>query len=379
MHFPRVEYLEWDRALGPDLNHIGASGVPSITASEMAMAMGIATGNLDLARGDLPLDSNSDRGMGSALAKEAIAARYGFAPEQVYPTEGTSLANFLAAAALLDGGGHAVVEEPVYTPLLNQIEAVAARVDRVPRPFADKFRLDPEQLARVLRSDTRVVAITELHNPSGVRLGDETLRALAERCARVGAHLLVDEVYRDFLFDEPPASAASLAPNIVATSSLTKVYGLGGLRLGWILGPPAVIARAARINLHLGVLQPGLSIALGVRALGQAEALRERARRLLAASWPVLREWVSGRGDLEIVWPEAGSVVFPRWRGGDTTELAERLLIRKRTVIVPGRFFLAPWGMRLAATAAPDRLRAGLDVLAEALEEKAVSGPGSRC
>jgi aspartate/methionine/tyrosine aminotransferase len=369
MHFPPIEYLEWDMRLPPDVNHIGASGIRPVGIGEI--------GAMDLAGEGLPFDSRPDRGLGPEEARIAIAARYAVTPEQVYPTEGTSLANFVAAAAVLEGGGHALVEEPVYTPLLRQVEALARSVDRVPRPMAKGFMLDPDDLTARIRADTRLVAISDLHNPSGVRLGDQVLKSLAERCERVGATLLVDEVYRDFVFDEPPRSTASLAPNIVATSSLTKVYGLGGLRFGWIIGPPALMARAARVYLHLGASHPGPTVVLGTRALKRAEDLRARARNLLQESRSILHTWLEGRDDLEVVWPEAGSVVFPRWRGGDTTELAERLLIEKRTVIVPGRFFLAPWGMRLAATAAPERLREGLAALAEALES-AVPGRASR-
>jgi len=361
MRFSPVEYLDWDKTLPPDINHIGASGIQPLETAE-----------IDLTRGGVSLHTGPDRGLGSEEARAAIAARYGLPLEQVYPTEGTSLANFLAAAALLDGGGHALVEEPVYTPLLRQVEAFADRVDPVPRPFTEGFRLDPDDVTTRIRPNTRLVAITELHNPSGVRLGDRVLISLAERCARVGAYLLVDEVYRDFVFDEPARSAASLAPNIVATSSLTKVYGLGGLRFGWIFGPPAIIARAAQINLYLGGSQPEPSVVLGVRAMMRAEDLRARSRRLLESSRSILRAWLDGRDDLEVVWPDSGSMVFPRWRGGDTTDLAQRLLIEKRTVIVPGRFFHAPWGMRLSATAGPERLREGLTVLAQALESAQV-------
>jgi aspartate/methionine/tyrosine aminotransferase len=367
LRFPTSEYLEWDRVLPPDANHVGGSGVPTMAEDEMGRLILQGRSGESL---DLVLDPDPVRGFGSASAKAAIAARYRVRPEQVYPTEGASMATFLAAAALLDGGGHALVEEPVYTPLLRQIEGLADRVDRVSRPFSEGFALDPERLGRSLHPETRLVAVTELHNPSGVRLGNDVLIALAERCAQVGAHLLVDEVYKDYVFDEPPGTTAALAPNIVAASSLTKVYGLGPLRFGWIIGPPAVIERAARINLHLAVHQPGPVVALGVRALGVAEALRARARDVLARSWPLLRRWIDEREDLEVVWPQAGSIVFPRWRGGDTGALVDRLLAERRTVVVPGRFFIAPWGMRLSATATPDRLIAGLAELGAALDRE---------
>jgi aspartate/methionine/tyrosine aminotransferase len=309
---------------------------------------------------------------GSNPVREALAARYRVPADEVFPTEGTSLANFLAMAALLDGGGHAVVETPVYTPFLQQVEALADTVELVERPFEDGFVLDPERLERALRPDTRLVALTNLHNPSGVRMPDTLLTELAGRAARVGAHLLVDEVYRDFLYDEEPGTARTLAANVVITSSLTKVYGLGNLRFGWLIGPRHIVHRASRINDYLGVLQPSPAISLGLRALTQLDALAARSRRAVEAAMPALREWIRSRHDLEVVWPEAGAIVFPRLTGAaagiDTDALSQRLMARERVSVVPGRFFRAPEAIRLAATVTPEVLRDGLNRLGEAID-----------
>ncbi|MGD8395804.1 MAG: pyridoxal phosphate-dependent aminotransferase [Candidatus Eiseniibacteriota bacterium] len=367
MRFPLVEYLQWAKTVPRDVALIGASGVPPVGPEE-----------LGLGADDAPALDQRANAYGSDRVRERIAARYGVTPAQVYPTEGTSLGNFLALAALLEGGGHAVVEAPVYTPYRQQVEALADAVDGLPRPFEAGFAIDPDALEARLRPETRVVALTDLHNPSGVRTPPDVMRELATRAARHGACLLVDEVYRDFLYDEEPSTAARLAPNIIATSSLTKVYGLGALRFGWIIGPATLVERASRINDYLGVVQPAPSVALGLRALDRLPALTARSRALVETARPVLRRWLDTRAELETVWPEAGPIVFPLLAGPaasrDTARLAAQLLESARIGVVPGRFFGEPRGLRLGATAPVDVLERGLGALAAAL---AVPSPGA--
>ncbi len=367
MRFPTINYMEFAKTIPLDAAMVGASGMPAATLGDLGLA------------DDGSIAMLHDGPYGSPALSEQIGARYGVPPTEVYPTEGTSLGNFLALAALFDQGGHAVVETPVYSPFLQQVEAVAEHVERLPREFENGFAIDPERLTALLRPDTRVVAVTNLHNPSGVRIPERTIIELAERAARVGAHLLIDEVYRDFLYDEPARTARTEAPNIIITSSLTKVYGLGNLRCGWLLGPPPLIHRASRINDYLGLLKPAPSISLGLRAFERLPQLKARSRRLLERSMPVLRKWLEGRDDLEVIWPAAGPVLFPRLTGRaaavDTDRLAERLIDRHRVSIIPGRYFLAPNGIRIGATAPPEVLAEGLARLAEELDA-ALAGIG---
>jgi aspartate/methionine/tyrosine aminotransferase len=357
MRFPTIEYMQWAKTfIEGDMQQIGGSGMPALEPHELELP------------GDDAIRLTSDGMYGSSSVRERLAALYQLEPAQIFPTEGTSLGNFLALAAVLDEGGDAVVETPVYTPLSDQVAAVSDRIDWVERPFEDGFELDPDRVAAAIRPDTRVVVVTNLHNPSGVQVPDEALLALAERAAKVGAYLLVDEAYRDFLFEDPPGCAARLAPNVISTGSLTKAYGLGHLRFGWVLGPEDVVHRASRINDYLGVLQPGPVASIGLRALDHLPRLRARCRRHLELTRPILRSFLETRSELDMVWPQSGPIAFPRLGdGSDTDELLRRLREEFRVVAVPGRFFRAPWGMRLSATAAPADLERGLSNLGSVL------------
>ena len=129
--------------------------------------------------------------------------------------------------------------------------ALGARVRRFERRFEDGYRLDVDGLLERLTPGTRLILLTNLHNPSGVRAGQDELRTLAERAGERGVWLVVDEVYLEFLPPGEDRTAFNLAPNVVTLSSLTKVFGLGGLRRGWILAPRDLAGRLLQMRNYL--------------------------------------------------------------------------------------------------------------------------------
>ncbi len=363
MRFPTVEYLEWTKtALTEDVNVIGASGVEPVTHDDLGIPAQTAL--------------TVDGAYGSEAARARLSEHLGLPPESIYPTEGTSLANFLALGALLGDGGTALVETPVYTPFSQQVAYFASEVRWLERRFSNRYAVHLDELRAAVTDGVQVIALTNLHNPSGVRMPDEALVEIAHAAARVGATVLVDEAYRDFIDDDDSvASAAELAPNIVSTASLTKAYGLGHVRFGWIAGPPALIERAGRINDYLGVLQPAPAVGVGLRALERLPSLRARRRALVDSCRPILRDWLEARADLECVWPTFGPIAFARLAGKnlddgplETTGMLETLLTNERVAVIPGQFFRDPRGLRLAATAKPLALERGLEALGRALD-----------
>src|SRR5207248_1306843 len=160
-----------------------------------------------------------------------------------------------------------------------------------------------------------------------------------------GARVLVDEVYLELPWIEGdrsgpgPRSAFHLGPTFVVTSSLTKGYGLGGIRCGWILAEPALAGRMwSLLDLTVGAV-PHVTERLGLVALRELPRLADRARVLLAANRTLLDRFLDRRDDLDAVRPPSGTVVFPRWAEGDVAPLCDRLRERYDTTVVPGRFF----------------------------------------
>lgn len=305
-------------------------------------------------------------------------AKHNDVPEAcVVAATGTSMANHLAMAALLDPGDEVLIEQPVYGPLLDVAEYLQARVKRIPRRFENSFAVDPADIALLLSRETKLIVLSNLHNPSGALMPAETLRAIGDMARRTGAHVLVDEVYLEMLFGQPaPFSFAigkSIAPNrdnpFVVTSSLTKVYGLSGLRCGWILAPPDLAKRIWLLNDLYGSVAAHSAERMSVIAFDHLEQFHERARNLLAANRTLLDTFLDSRSDLECVRPVAGTVVFPRLLRGDTEAFLTLLREKYETTVVPGSFFEMPQHFRVGIGGDTEPLRAGLERLAAALDE----------
>ncbi len=318
------------------------------------------------AREALELHGDNDNGYPPLV--EAIAARYGVMPDMVVTAQGASGANFLAFAALVKAGDDVLVERPGYDPLMGPVALLNANVTRFDRRFADGYRLDPDAVRAAMTPRTRLIVITNAHNPTGVLAADADLDEVGRLAERHGALVIVDEVYLDTAVagDVPPAAARS--PVFVSTSSLTKSYGLAGLRCGWALAHPDVaesIRRARDIVDGSGAFP---AERLSVLAFSLLDRLAARARRLLDHNGKIVRSFLESRPDLEHVQPAAGTVVFPRIRGvEDCGPFVERLAREFDTDVVPGRFFQAPAHFRLGFGGRPEVLSEGLAQLGRAL------------
>jgi aspartate/methionine/tyrosine aminotransferase len=361
MRFRNLEYIAWAKALPPVEINLARSGVEPCPASMLRLTASDFVVSLPVKYGYRPL-------------REAIAARYRVAPSQVFPLSGgTSFANWVAALALLDGcgsGTEVIVERPTYEPLIRIPQALGHRVRRLDRRFEDAFAIDLDRFASLVTTKTKVAIVTNLHNPSGARIPIATLRTMASLLARVKGFLLVDEVYLECLFGARPESSVHAGPNVVVTNSLTKAYGLDGLRAGWMLGPAAVVSRAGRIN----DLMTNNSVAAGERmaleAFRRHRDIDRRAHRLLDPNLARLHAYFEREPRLKAVAPAGGNVAFPRVPSRvDTGRLAAHLMKRYSTLVVPGRFFEAPRHIRISFGCAAPRLSRGFSNISRALDD----------
>jgi aspartate/methionine/tyrosine aminotransferase len=301
--------------------------------------------------------------------KDAIAARYGVTADRVASASGAGGANFLALAALVEPGDEVLVERPVYDPILGALRFLGAHVRRFDRTFEDGWIVDADRVARSITSGTRLVVLTSPHNPTGVLVAPDVLAAVGAAAARVGARVLVDEVYLDGVYRDRPASAATHGDVFVATSSLTKAYGLSGLRAGWVLAAPDVVERIDRTRDAMDGGGPMPSDTLAHFAFGMIDSLEARARSILEPNLAAVTAFVQIRDELDWVRPDGGNVAFPRVRGmADTQALALRLEKEHGTAIVPGRFFDAPSHFRIAFGVPAPVLAGGLERLASGLD-----------
>src|SRR5205823_14812943 len=209
--------------------------------------LNLPLGELDFDRKDLEL--HGDNGYGFRPLVEALAKHRQVAPESVVTVAGgTSMANHLAMATLLEHGDEVLIEKPTYDPLLAVAEYLGAKIKRFPRRFEDGFEIDIVELEKQITPGTRLIVLTNLHNPSSELVEEVTLRRIGELARDVGARVLVDEVYLEAMFENSPPPAVSLGPEFVVTSSLTKGYGLSGLRCGWIFADAEIAQKIRRLD-----------------------------------------------------------------------------------------------------------------------------------
>ena len=311
------------------------------------------------------LDGANDNGYAPLI--EAIGARYKVDPERVTTAGGTSGANFLVFAALLDAGDDVLVERPGYDPLLGAARMFGARTVRFDRVFDAGYALDPERVRAAMTPRTKVIVITNPHNPTGVAVDPAALDEVGRIAEAAGARVLVDEVYRDVTGDsgEPAAARGDV---FVTTSSLTKSYGLSSLRAGWTIAAPDLTYRIRRARDVVDGTGAIVAERLAVLAFEHLDTLYLRARAILARNKELADAFLTAHPELEWV-PSSGTIVFPRIKGeADATPFVERLLQERHTALGPGSFFEAPAHFRLGYGGEADRIREGLARVSAALQ-----------
>jgi aspartate/methionine/tyrosine aminotransferase len=347
-------YMEWAKLSSQARFNLATSGLTNVGLAEFPLRVE----ELEITGG----------GYGYAPLLERIA-RHAAAPlECVVTAEGTSMANHLAIAALIEPGDEVVIEQPTYGLLLDVARYLGASIRRVARRFEEDFNLSLGELEKAITPATRLVILTNLHNPTGALIPAEMLRAIGEMAQRVGARVLVDEVYLEMLFDRRPPSTFSLGKNFIVTSSLTKAYGLSGLRCGWILAAPELAHRMSRLNDLFAATAAHPAERMSVMAFDHLDQFRARARDLLRTNRALLDSFLDSRADLECFRPPAGTVVFPRLTSGDPEKFSQLLREQYETSVVPGRFFEMPQHFRLGIGGETENLRAGLERLGAALD-----------
>ncbi len=298
---------------------------------------------------------------------ERIAGMQGITADGVVTTHACSMANHLVFAAFVEAGDDVLLETPVYEPLACLAEYFGARVVPLPRREENAWRIDPDDVRRALTERTTLVVLSNLQNPTGAHDTDATLRETAEAAAGVGAHVLVDEVYLDFMRPAGARTAARLAPNVVTTNSMTKVYGLDALRFGWVLAEPPLAERIRRLNDLFAANTAHPSARIAFHALGTADQIIRNVNELLDRNRERVDHFIQSEARLSWAKPAAGTIGFVRVDGIDTASLADHLYRDHAVATVPGNFFGAPEYMRIGWSLETDSLDAALEEFSRCL------------
>lgn len=349
------EYMHWAKTSSRAKFNLATSGLANLSLRE-----------LDVGLADLEI--TGETGYGYQPLISAIAGRYRVDPNCIVTAAGTSFANHLAMAAIVRPGDEVLMERPVYEPLLALARYLGVDVKRFDRKFDEGFRIVPAGIEKAISNRTRLVVITNFHNPSGVMTDESTLKEVGEIARKVGARVLVDEVYLEMLFSEPPASAVHLGPEFVVTSSLTKAYGLSGLRCGWILAEPELAARIWRLNDLFAATPVHSGERLSLVAIKQLGKIGEGSKARLDTNRALLNEFLDSRNDLETVRTSLGSLMFPRLTRGNPDQFFEVLRSKYETSVVPGKFFELPAHFRIGLGGETETMKEGLNRLGDALD-----------
>jgi aspartate/methionine/tyrosine aminotransferase len=267
-------------------------------------------------------------------------------------------------------GDDVLVERPGYEPLWRIPQGLEANVIEFERSLEDGFAIQPARIASHLTRRTKVVVLTNPHNPTGVRTTDHELAEVARICNSVGARLLVDEIFAPFgsVLGEDEVwgqSARRISPNIIAVSGLSKAFGLGPLRIGWFLAEESLVRRAEHaIQSSLGD-PPMAQTCLAVHAFAQLPRLSEARERQFDPSLRAqIARWIAAHPLLEWCEPQDGPFGFVHVRGGpDLTEAIERGAREHDVLVAPGSFFGRPNAFRLGWSVDPRQLSEALSRL----------------
>jgi len=326
--------------------------------------------------GDAALDAVLDQPLvytqsnGTPELRARIAALYpGATPDHVQVTNGGSEANYVSVWRLVEAGDEVAMLVPNYMQTWGLVRAFGGTVREWPLVedrAANRWRPDLDRLARVVSDRTRAIIICTPNNPTGARLTSDELDAIAAIADRHGCWIISDEVYRgaEVSASDTP-SMWGRAERVIVTSGLSKAYGLPGLRIGWIVGPPDLVASTWSYHDYMTISPGALSDRLARVALSPEKrpALLERTRGILRANLPAIESWLRDRHPA-FAWlpPEAGAIVYVRYNYRiNSTALVTRLRDEQSVLIVPGDHFGMDGYLRLGYGERPDYLREALD------------------
>jgi hypothetical protein len=346
----------WENVVDYDMSE---SGVRPLTLREL-VEMGFDLESFM----DQPLGYSQSNG--TIELRERLAAIYqGAGIAQIEVTNGTSEANYLIALSQLRPGDDVAMEVPNYMQMPGVARSLGARVRTFRLRQDTGWEPDWDEFDAAVTPKTRLLYLSNPNNPTGAVLSDTAMTRIAERCERTGTWLLADEVYLGAEIDRPRTmSFWGMSDRVVVTSGLSKAYGIPGVRIGWIVGPKALVSECWSQHDYLTIGPNKMSDRIARVAVEghNRERCYARTREILRHNLPIAREWIA-RFDGRLSWrePQAGAIALVRY-DADTPSLdiAERVRTEQSTLIVPGTHVGLEGYLRIWLGGREEFLREGL-------------------
>jgi aspartate/methionine/tyrosine aminotransferase len=346
----------WENLVDYDMSE---SGVRPLTLEEL-VEMGF---DLDQFM-NVPLGYSQSNG--TIELREQIAAQYpGATVDHIEVTNGTSEANYLIALSQLRPGDGVAMEVPNYMQMPGVARSLGAQVCNFRLRQDTNWEPDWDEFDRAVTSRTRLLYLSNPNNPTGAVLSEAAMRRIADRCERTGTWILADEVYLGAEIDRPRTSSFwGMSDRVIVTSGLSKAYGIPGVRIGWMVGPPDVVAACWSQHDYITIGPNKLSDRIARIAVEPANRERcyARTRDILRHNLPIAREWIASFGD-RLSWrePQAGAIALLSYPGETPSlEIAERIRVNQSTLIVPGSHVGLEGHLRIWLGGREEFLREGL-------------------
>ncbi len=310
---------------------------------------------------------------GNPFVLDALATRYGAPRDHILTTTGATSGLSLVYRAFLRPGDHILIESPGFDLFGDIGRSLGVDVGTFPRT-GDRFRIDEQEIAARITPRTRLIVLSDLHNPSGMLLDAEAISRLARLAADQGALLVVDEVYGDYAGPgRRVRTAAHLSANVIAVNSLTKIFGLSTLRCGWVIAHPDLLAPIRQVSDRFEFGVSKLSHAVAALVLEESDRFEAYSRSVLQAARPVIERHLKAWQDDRLVagsLPEYGCIFFPNLIGiPDTLDFSSWLANEYGVIVAPGEFFGAAGHVRIGFAHSPEALDDGLSRFTRGLRE----------
>jgi aspartate/methionine/tyrosine aminotransferase len=307
--------------------------------------------------------------------RELLVSNTPLKKEDILLTIGAAGALFIISTTLLEKDDELIVVRPNYATNIETPRAIGASIKYIDLTFEARFALDIDKIKSAVSPKTKYISVTHPHNPTGACLSDKQIQSLGRLAEEQDIRLLVDETYRDMVFGEQLPLAAISSPNIISVSSLSKTYGLPGLRTGWIICRDPLLMEsflAAKEQIH--ICGPVLDEELAYRYLLHRDKYFGRIRQDIFDKFNIVKAWMGQQENFEWVEPRGGSVCFPRMRYPEKVDIDlfyQILLEKYGTYVGPGHWFEMPRHYMRIGFGWPTKqqLRDGLEALSKSLEE----------
>jgi len=313
-------------------------------------------------------------GLRKERLEDSLGLAYNVSPDEVLVCAGGTLAIYLAIASMVKPGDEVLIPMPNYPPEYSLPRVLGANQQEVKMTWETGFRLDADSLSEKISKNTRMVILTNSNNPTGLKISSVDLGKIVGAAQRKGALVFVDETFREFA-DDPAPVARSLGDNVISAGSMTKYFGLGGPKIGWLFAGGELMEKIRSFNQWVSVEISRLSYMIGIQAMEKKKLLDQRTHKITKENLASAREFIRNNSDLlEWVEPNGAPFGFPKIKiPVSSKEFCSRLIEDFGILVSPGDCFEYPGHFRLCLTRSPEKTRAGLQAFSSALSEIAPS------